>query len=78
MVRYAAKPIYKTLPHLGKLNLQNLLQYTPNLTFWGASSMLGIFVFTEGVPIFQTTFYQKIPYFGQHWISNPDPQDLPQ
>jgi len=39
--------------------------------------MLGIFVFTEGVPIFQTTFYQKIPYFGQHWISNPDPQDLP-
>jgi ubiquinol-cytochrome c reductase subunit 10 len=78
MVSYISKPAVKALPHLGKINFSNLLSYAPNLAFWGAASTFGIFAFTEGVPIFQTTFYQKIPYFGSHWISNPDPQDLPQ
>lgn len=78
MVSYISKPATKALPHLGKINLSNLWSYAPNLALWGGASTFGIFAFTEGVPIFQTTFYQKIPIFGSHWIHNPDPQDLPQ
>ncbi|KAH3674691.1 hypothetical protein WICMUC_003107 [Wickerhamomyces mucosus] len=78
MVSYITRPVTKAIPHFGKLNLENLIAYTPNLVFWGGASTFGLFVFAEGVPVFQDTFFKKIPFFGEHWISNPDPQDLPQ
>jgi len=51
--------------------------YIPDLIFWGGAAAGGIAAFTEGWPLFQQTFYDKIPYFGQHWINNPDPEDVP-
>lgn len=77
MVNYIAKPILKAIPHFGKINSQNFSKYAPNLAIWGTTSVFIIFTFTEGIPIMQTTFFQKFPILGQHWIHNPDPQDLP-
>lgn len=51
--------------------------YIPDLIFWGAAAGAGVATFTEGWPLFQQTFYEKIPFFGQHWIHNPDPEDVP-
>lgn len=44
---------------------------------WGGAVASGVAVFTEGIPLFQQTFYQKIPVFGDYWIHNPDPEDIP-
>ncbi|KAH3682627.1 hypothetical protein WICPIJ_006417 [Wickerhamomyces pijperi] len=72
------QPLTKAIPHFGKITLQNLAYYAPNLALWGGASTFGLFIFTEGVPVFQDTFFKPIPVLGQHWIKNPDPQDLPQ
>ncbi|CAL9727646.1 cytochrome b-c1 complex subunit 10, mitochondrial [Monosporozyma unispora] len=54
-------------PHLGKLSFKNLLNYSPNLMLWGGASAIGLFVFVEGWPLFQQTFFSKIPVVGKHW-----------
>ncbi|KAG7661023.1 QCR10 [[Candida] subhashii] len=77
MVAYIRAPVYKTVTNFGKLNLNVIKDYVPNLIFWGGAAGAGVAVFTEGIPLFQTTFYQKIPYFGEHWVYNPDPEDIP-
>lgn len=78
MAHYVKSPSYKTIPHFAGVTPYSLRAYTPVLAFWGAAAVWGIFTFTELVPVFQQTFYQKIPYFGQHWIKELDPQDSPQ
>lgn len=77
MVSYVSKLASKTTPYFGKLNLKNLIDYTPNLAIWGGSSFAAIFVFTEGWPKFQNTLYKKIPYFGSHWVVEIPPEDAP-
>ena len=68
----------KTAPYFGSLNLGNLIAYAPNLALWGGASAAGVFVFTEGWPKFQDTFYKKIPFFGSHWVVEIPPEDSPQ
>ncbi|ONH67505.1 hypothetical protein BON22_2731 [Cyberlindnera fabianii] len=77
MVQYIAKPLLKTVPHLGKLNLQTLIAYTPNLAFWTVASTFGLFTYTEGIPAFQDAIYKKLPLIGNHWINEVDPEDQP-
>ncbi|ODV95966.1 hypothetical protein PACTADRAFT_40676, partial [Pachysolen tannophilus NRRL Y-2460] len=67
----------KTLPHFGRFNSAGFLAYTPVLTFWGLATVFGIFTFTDNIPAFKRAIYQKIPYVGEHWIHNPDPEDVP-
>ncbi|SCU92149.1 LAFA_0F08350g1_1 [Lachancea sp. 'fantastica'] len=78
MVSYVSKLAAKTAPHFGKLNLSNIIAYTPNLLFWSGASWAGLFVFTEGWPLFQDTFFKKVPVFGTHWVKTVDPEDSPQ
>lgn len=34
---------------------------------WGGASVVGLFVFVEGWPLFQQTLFQRIPVVGKHW-----------
>ncbi|CAI5757832.1 unnamed protein product [Candida verbasci] len=77
MVSYVKGPTYKVLSHFGKLNPELIRSYIPNLTLWGGAALGAAATFTEGWPLFQKTFYQKIPIFGQHWIKDVDPEDVP-
>ncbi|KAI5955410.1 QCR10 [Candida margitis] len=77
MVSYVRGPAYKALSHFGKLNPPLVRSYIPDLIFWGGAAGAGVATFTEGWPLFQQTFYEKIPFFGQHWVHNPDPEDVP-
>ncbi|RCK60356.1 Cytochrome b-c1 complex subunit 10 [Candida viswanathii] len=77
MVSYVKGPAYKAISHFGKLNAPLVRSYIPDLVLWGGAAGAAVAVFTEGVPLFQKTFYEKIPYFGQHWVYNPDPEDVP-
>ncbi|ODV81379.1 uncharacterized protein CANTADRAFT_44120, partial [Suhomyces tanzawaensis NRRL Y-17324] len=76
-LQYIRGPAYKSAQALSGINVAAIKAYLPNLAFWGAAAGAGVATFTEGVPLFQTTFYEKIPYFGNHWIYNPDPEDIP-
>ncbi|KAF3990586.1 hypothetical protein FT663_01661 [Candidozyma haemuli var. vulneris] len=51
--------------------------YGKDLIIWGGAAGAAVATFTDNWPLFQQTFYAKIPYFGEHWISNPDPEDVP-
>ncbi|KAI3403676.1 ACP1 [Candida oxycetoniae] len=75
---YVKGPAYKAISHFGKLNPPLTRSYLPNLVYWGVGIGAAVAVFTEGVPLFQQTFYEKIPFFGQHWIKDVDPEDVPQ
>ncbi|RLV96243.1 Cytochrome b-c1 complex subunit 10 [Spathaspora sp. JA1] len=77
MVSYVRGPVYKTVQSFGKFNINTLKDYIPNLVFWGGAAGAGLATFTEGVPLFRNTFYSKIPYFGEHFTYNPDPEDVP-
>jgi ubiquinol-cytochrome c reductase subunit 10 len=77
MVAYLRGPVYKKLPNLLGMNPAVVRSYIPNLILWGGAAGAGVAVFTEGVPLFQNTFYSKIPVFGEHWIYNPDPEEIP-
>ncbi|SCW04465.1 LAFE_0H14136g1_1 [Lachancea fermentati] len=78
MVAYVSRLAAKTTPYFGKLNIKTLLTYTPDLAIWGGASLAGVFVFTEGWPKFQDTFYKKIPFFGSHWDVEIPPEDRAQ
>ncbi|KAH3661957.1 hypothetical protein OGAPHI_006136 [Ogataea philodendri] len=54
------------------------VSYTPILAIWGVATTAGIFTFTSNWPLFQDTFYKKLPIMGKLWIKEVDPQDLPQ
>ena len=73
--QYVTQLRSRVVPYFGRLQLWTLMTYTPNLMFWGASSFIGIFVFVEGWPLFRTTLFEKIPYFGQHWHKEIPPED---
>ncbi|KAH3899782.1 ubiquinol--cytochrome-c reductase subunit 10 SCDLUD_004073 [Saccharomycodes ludwigii] len=77
MVAYISSLSSKTATHFGRLTLRNFINYIPDLALWGGASAFGIACFTENWPIFQDTFYKKIPYFGSHWVHDVDPQDVP-
>ncbi|EGW35289.1 uncharacterized protein SPAPADRAFT_146373, partial [Spathaspora passalidarum NRRL Y-27907] len=70
-------PVYKTVQNFGKFNINTVRSYVPNLILWGGAAGAAVAVFTEGVPLFRNTFYSKIPYFGEHFVYNPDPEDVP-
>ncbi|WLF78214.1 ubiquinol-cytochrome c reductase core subunit 10 qcr10 [Lodderomyces elongisporus] len=78
MVSYVKGPAYKAISHFGKLNAPLVRSYIPDLVFWGGAAGCAVAVFTEGVPLFQQTFYEKIPFVGQHWIEEQDPESIPQ
>lgn len=59
------------------INIPVIKSYIPNYVLWGGAAGAAVATFTEGVPLFQSTFYTKIPYFGSHWEYNPDPEDVP-
>ena len=59
MIKYVKGPAYKALGHFGKLNAPLVRSYIPNLVFWGAAAGGAVATFTEGVPLFQKTFYEK-------------------
>ncbi|KAK6457636.1 cytochrome b-c1 complex subunit 10 [Scheffersomyces xylosifermentans] len=77
MVSYIKAPAYKTLKNFIGLNAQNVRAYVPDLIFWGGAAGAGVATFAEGWPLFQQVFFQKIPYFGKHWIHEVDPEDIP-
>ncbi|KAG7867261.1 hypothetical protein KL918_002700 [Ogataea parapolymorpha] len=68
----------KKVPHFGGLTPFLLLGYAPSLALWGGATVAAIFTFTEHWPLFQDTFYKKLPIMGKLWIKDVDPQDLPQ
>lgn len=76
-MQYVKGPAYKTVKSVAGLNIPLLKSYVPNLALWGGAVAGGIATFTEGIPLFQNTFYSKIPVFGEHWVYNPDPEDIP-
>lgn len=76
-IKYIRAPAYKTVKTFAGLNLPLIKQYAPNLILWGGAAAAGVATFTEGIPLFKDTFYTKIPYFGQHWVYNPDPEEVP-
>ncbi|ODV87614.1 hypothetical protein CANARDRAFT_6137 [[Candida] arabinofermentans NRRL YB-2248] len=78
MVNYIKSLKFTKVPHIGIFNPTNVLASAPALTFWGGAAFMGIFVFTENWPLFQDVFFKKIPYFGNHWVKEVDPQDQPQ
>ncbi|KAG7904187.1 hypothetical protein KL935_000326 [Ogataea polymorpha] len=68
----------KKVPHVGGVTPFLLLGYAPSLALWGGATVAAIFTFTEHWPLFQDTFYKKLPIMGKLWIKEVDPQDLPQ
>ncbi|CAH6719077.1 cytochrome b-c1 complex subunit 10, mitochondrial [[Candida] jaroonii] len=77
MVSYSKGPSYKPIPTIIGLNAPVVRKYTFTLALWGGAAAFAIATFTEGVPLLQNTFYKKIPYFGERWVYNPDPEDVP-
>ncbi|OWB48480.1 hypothetical protein B5S27_g15 [[Candida] boidinii] len=77
MVSYIKAPILKAASHYGSITTTGFAAYFPILAAWGAAAGFGAFVFTENWPLFQNTFYKKIPYFGQHWVKEIAPEDSP-
>ncbi|EGV63372.1 ubiquinol-cytochrome c reductase core subunit 10 qcr10 [Yamadazyma tenuis] len=77
MVSYIRGPAYKSIASFAGVSIPTAKKYLPNLVLWGGAAGAAVATFTEGVPLFQNTFYKKIPYFGQHWEYNPDPEDIP-
>lgn len=75
--KYIKGPIYKSVKTIAGVNLPLIKTYVPDLMLWGGAVGAGVAVFTEGVPLFRSTFYEKIPFFGNHWVYNPDPEDVP-
>lgn len=59
------------------MNFGKMSSLAPNLFLWGGAWVAGLMVFTEGWPKIQNTFYEKIPYFGQHWVDNTPAEDKP-
>lgn len=74
---YTSKVQGRVSPYFGKLTLKNLFNYSPNLMLWGGASFIGLFVFVEGWPLFQKTFFQKIPVVGDHWVDKTPDEDKP-
>ncbi|KAK6201419.1 uncharacterized protein RJT21DRAFT_120470 [Scheffersomyces amazonensis] len=77
MVAYIKGPAYKAAFSFLGVNPSLFRSYLPNLILWGGATGAGIATFTEGWPLFQQTFYSKIPVFGSHWIENKDPEEIP-
>ncbi|GMG35847.1 unnamed protein product [Ambrosiozyma monospora] len=77
MAPYTAGLKYATGAHFGSFTPKAVLAYTPVLSAWGAAAFAGIFVFTENWPLFQDTFFKKVPVLGDHWVKEIDPQDVP-
>ncbi|KAF7582423.1 Ubiquinol-cytochrome-c reductase complex subunit (QCR10) family protein [Clavispora lusitaniae] len=75
MVSYIRGPAYKVAK--SGINFSAVKAYTGDLIFWGVAGAGAVATFTDGVPLFKNTFYTKIPYFGEHWVYNPDPEDVP-
>ncbi|CAB4256402.1 similar to Saccharomyces cerevisiae YHR001W-A QCR10 Subunit of the ubiqunol-cytochrome c oxidoreductase complex which includes Cobp [Maudiozyma barnettii] len=77
MVAYTSGLRFKVLPHLGRINMKNLMSYTPNLMLWGGASLVGALVFVEGWPLFQRTLFSKIPILGANWQKEIPAEDRP-
>ncbi|EDO19512.1 hypothetical protein Kpol_1018p43 [Vanderwaltozyma polyspora DSM 70294] len=75
MVAYVSQLAFKTVPHFGKISTKNLASYAPNLMLWGGAWASCVAVYTSGWPIFQDTFYKKLPYFGSYWVKEVLPED---
>ncbi|SGZ56261.1 CIC11C00000005041 [Sungouiella intermedia] len=75
MVSYIKAPVYKVAK--SGINLAAVKAYAGDLIFWGGAAAAAAATFTDNWPLFQQTFYSKIPYFGQHWIHEQDPEDVP-
>lgn len=69
--------MYKSYKHLAGINFPVIKLYIPDYAIWGIAAAGAIATFTDGVPLFRDTFYSKIPYFGSHYVHNPDPEDVP-
>lgn len=74
-MQYISGPVLKHAATVGGFHVKNIIAYTPVLIFWGAAAGAGIATFTEHWPLFQKTFYQKIPFIGNHWVHTVDPED---
>ncbi|TID29957.1 hypothetical protein CANINC_001468 [Pichia inconspicua] len=72
---YVSGPTIKHAATFAGFHVKNIIAYTPVLAFWGAAAGFGVATFTENWPLFQKTFYSKIPVIGNHWIHEVDPED---
>lgn len=69
--------MYRKAFSLGGINVQGLKNYVPDLTIWGIATGAALMAFTDGIPLFTSTLHSKMPYFGQHWVEEKDPEDIP-
>lgn len=74
-LQYVSGPTIKHAATFAGFHVKNIIAYTPVLAFWGAAAGFGVATFTENWPLFQKTFYSKIPVIGNHWIHEVDPED---
>lgn len=77
LTQYVRGPAYKSLKSIAGINFNQVRAYIPDLILWGGAAGAGVATFTEGWPLFQKVFYQKIPIVGDNWVHNPDPEDVP-
>jgi ubiquinol-cytochrome c reductase subunit 10 len=74
-LQYVSGPVLKQAATVGGYHVKSIVSYLPVLAFWGAATGAGVATFTENWPLFQKTFYSKIPIIGNHWIRDVDPED---
>lgn len=75
LIQYTTGPILKKAATFGGFHIKNIVSYIPVFAFWGAAAGAGVATFTENWPLFQKTFYTKIPVIGNHWIHEVDPEE---
>ncbi|ODQ79065.1 hypothetical protein BABINDRAFT_147617 [Babjeviella inositovora NRRL Y-12698] len=75
MVSYVRGPSYKSVKAFNKISA--LRAYSPFLAVWGAAAGIAVLTFGEHVPLIRNTFLRHIPVVGDHYVYNPDPEDIP-
>ncbi|GMM45600.1 ubiquinol--cytochrome-c reductase subunit 10 [Pichia kluyveri] len=71
---YVSGPVLKNAATFGGYHVKSIISYIPVLTIWGVAGGAALATFTENWPLFQKTFYEKIPVIGNHWIKEVDPE----
>ncbi|VVT51633.1 uncharacterized protein SAPINGB_P003161 [Magnusiomyces paraingens] len=75
--QYKLAPAYKPVPHLLNFTISNTLKWSPILTFWGGSALVGVLFFADSIPRLQRDIFQYIPLIGSAYVKNVPASDSP-